>query len=102
MKAKPNTDQFKLKKDPAAFLEGGAADIADRTDNQPVAEIIPEIPPAKLAEKPKDNRQQKVFRLPRDLIKALKRESYERSMETGTRVTETDIVEQALRSFLKA
>lgn len=23
MKAKPNTDQFKIKKDPSAFLEGG-------------------------------------------------------------------------------
>jgi len=102
MKAKPNTEQFKLKKDPSAFLEGGAADIADQTGNQSGAGTISQKTPAQPAVKAKDNRQQKVFRLSRDLIKALKRESYERSMETGTRVTETDLVEQALRNFLKA
>ena len=32
MKAKPNTDQFITKKDPSSFLEGGAADAADRLE----------------------------------------------------------------------
>jgi len=102
MKAKPNTEQFKLKKDPSAFLDGGAADIADRAGSPQKAEMISETIHVKPVTNTKDNRQQKVFRLPPDLIKALKRESYERSMETGTRVTETDLVEQALRNFLKA
>ena len=102
MKAQPNTEQFKLKKDPSAFLDGGAADIADRAGNPQKAEMISETIHVKPVTNTKDNRQQKVFRLPPDLIKALKRESYERSMETGTRVTETDLVEQALRNFLKA
>lgn len=49
----------------------------------------------------KMHREQKVFRLPLDLINLLKRESYERSVQTGSRVTETELVEQALRKFLK-
>jgi len=92
VKAKPNTEQFKLKKDPADFLEGGAADVADRAEKlKPVA--------AQPAFETKVHREQKVFRLPLDLINTLKRESYERSMKTGSRVTETELVEQSLRMF---
>jgi hypothetical protein len=86
MKAKPNTEQFK--KDPSAFLQGGAVDSANRTE--PVIQSMVT----------KVHREQKVFRLPLDLINALKRESYERSVKTGLRVTETELVEQALRSML--
>ena len=93
MKAKPNTEQFKLKKDPADFLEGGAADAADRVEKlKPVA--------AQPAFEAKVHREQKVFRLPLDLINTLKREAYERSVKTGSRVTETELVEQSLRLFL--
>lgn len=100
MKAKPNTDQFKIKKDPSAFLEGGAADIADRIEKpkQSVVAIKEPVPEPDFV--PKVHREQKVFRLPLDLINALKRESYERSMKTGSRVTETELVEQSLREFL--
>jgi hypothetical protein len=34
VKTNPNTDQFNPKKDPSDFLEGGAADVADRTVKQ--------------------------------------------------------------------
>lgn len=84
MKPKPNTDQFR--KDPSAFLEGGAVDTANRTEPQSVVAKV--------------HREQKVFRLPLDLISALKRESYERSVRTGSRVTETELVEKALRAML--
>jgi hypothetical protein len=97
MKAKPNTDQFKPKKDPSAFLEGGAADRAEKL--QPPAVISP-APTAPQVIDAKVHREQKVFRLPLDLIDALKRESYERSVKTRARVTETELVEQALRAFL--
>ena len=93
MKAKPNTDQFKLKKDPSDFLEGGAADAADRIP----AVVAPTAQPVET----KVHREQKIFRLPLDLIAFLKRESYERSVQTGTRVTETELVEQALRAMYK-
>ncbi len=57
--------------------------------------------PKKLVGEQKIHREQKVFRLPLDLINHLKRESYERSINLGSRVTETELVEQALRSFFK-
>ena len=92
MKAKPNTDQFKLKKDPSDFLEGGAADAADKS-GKPQTVVVQPVIEAKV------HREQKVFRLPLDLINTLKREAYERSMKTGSRVTETELVEQSLRMF---
>lgn len=92
MKAKPNTDQFKLKKDPSSFLEGGAADVADKVEKAQTVAVQPVI-------EPKVHREQKVFRLPLELINTLKREAYERSMKTGSRVTETELVEQSLRMF---
>lgn len=100
MKAKPNTDQFKPKKDPSDFLEGGAADAADRLDSPQPAAVASQasIVPVAAA---KSHREQKIFRLPLDLIAFLRRESYERSVKTGSRVTETELVEQALRAFYK-
>jgi len=92
MKAKPNTDQFKPHKDPSNFLEGGAADAADKPVKQP-AKVVESVYEAKV------HREQKVFRLPLDLINTLKREAYERSVKTGSRVTETELVEQSLRMF---
>ena len=92
MKAKPNTDQFKPKKDPSDFLEGGAADAADKVEKAQTVAVQPLI-------ETKVHREQKVFRLPLDLINTLKREAYERSMKTGSRVTETELVEQSLRMF---
>lgn len=89
MKAKPDTDQFKPNKDPSDFLEGGAADAADRHGT----------PPRGMQVAAKVHREQKIFRLPLDLIAFLKREAYERSVKTGSRVTETELVEQALRNF---
>jgi hypothetical protein len=86
MKKKPSLDEF---------LGGGASDVADRTDPaQQVAVVQPEI-------NAKVHREQKVFRLPLDLINQLKKEAYERSVRTGARVTETELVELALRKFFK-
>jgi hypothetical protein len=92
VKAKPNTDQFKPHKDPSSFLEGGVSDAADRLDKQPTKVGQPVF-------EAKVYREQKVFRLPLDLINTLKREAYERSVKTGSRVTETELVEQSLRTF---
>jgi hypothetical protein len=88
MKAKPNIDEF---------LESGASDLANKSTKtkQAVTESQVTItqPPAKV------HREQKIFRLPVDLINELKREAYEQSVKTNTRVTETELVEQALRAF---
>lgn len=101
MKAKPNTDQFKPKKDPTEFLESGAADVADREEKQKPAAVPTPAPTAQSVAEAKVHREQKIFRLSLELIKVLKRESYERSEKTGSRVTETELVEQALRAFFK-
>ena len=101
MKSRPNTDQFALKKDPTDFLNGGAADVADAPATS--ARLLAPIPaPVVQAALPtaRVHREQKVFRLPVDLIAALKREAYERSVKAGGRVTETDLVEQALKAYL--
>ena len=90
MKKKPDTDQFKPHKNPSNFLEGGAA---DKIDNLPIAQV-----PAPASARV--HREQKVFRLPMDIILALKRVSYELSVKTGNRVTETELVEKAIRSYI--
>lgn len=94
MKAKPNTDQFKPAKDPAAFLEGGETDAASRPKP-----VVKKAVSQESAYPVKVQREQKIFRLPVDLINTLKRESYEQSVKRGERVTETELVEQALRAF---
>jgi hypothetical protein len=89
MKNKPNTDQFRLpSKDPFEFLDSGIADMVHQVRKE---EGFPQ----------KILKEQKVFRLPIKIIRALKTEAYERSMRSGLRVTETDLVELALNQLLK-
>jgi hypothetical protein len=99
MKAKPNTEQFKLNKDPSAFLEGGAADVINKADKNMKVDNKPKESTNQPAISTKVHKEQKIFRLSLDLINELKRESYERSLKSGTRVTETELVEQALRAY---
>ena len=102
MKAKPNMDQFRPERDPSTFLEGGAGDAADKTAKvQPAAVTLQRTTDQPVIEA-KVHREQKVFRLPLDLINDLKREAYERSVKSGSRVTETELVEQSLRAFFKS
>jgi plasmid segregation centromere-binding protein ParG len=91
---------MKAKPDINAFLEGGAGDAADKSP-QKRRSIKHRL--TNLHRRPieKVHREQKIFRLPLDLINDLKREAYERSIQTGSRVTETELVEQALRDFFK-
>jgi len=100
VKTKPDTDQFKPKKDPSAFLEGGTADLANQAEKPQQVTAESQVPTDQPVTNARVHREQKIFRLPLDLINALKRESYERSVKTGTRVTETELVEQAIRTFL--
>jgi hypothetical protein len=87
---------MKAKPDINAFLDGGAG---DRSESSPKKrkEVINNFT---TVFKGKIHREQKVFRLPLDLINDLKRESFERSIKTGVRVTEAELVEQALREYL--
>lgn len=94
MKEKPNIDEFNPAKNVDDFLEGGAADLAVKIEEADLAIKTEQPQPTA-----KVYREQKMFRLPISLINELKRESYEQSMKTGIRVTETELVEQALKAF---
>jgi hypothetical protein len=88
MKARP---ALETKKDPAPFLAAAepAPSVAGLTAPQLVALVA-------------RHREQKIFRLPVDLAAALKKAAYERSVASGVRVTETELVEAALRAFLRS
>jgi hypothetical protein len=96
MKIKPDTEQFKPIKDPDTFLNGGIKDTVKTIDSVESSPSKSNVFPTKT----RIHREQKIFRLPLTLIEELKREAYEQSVKTGGRVTETEIVEQALKSFL--
>jgi hypothetical protein len=87
MKSKPNID---------AFLEGGAA-----TDQQPKAATNPDprSEPAVLVV-PTAFRKQMVMQLPVALINDLKRRALEQSVSSGKRVTQQQLVEEALKRYL--
>ena len=102
MKGKPNTAQFKPPKDPTAFLEGGEADKAEKPQAPAVTPAPPVAPPAaEDAPRRGRGRVQKIFNFPEDLADRLRDEALLRSREKGGRVTEKDIVVEALEAFLK-
>lgn len=80
MKSKPNID---------AFLEGGAA-----TDRQPKSATNPR------AATPTEFRKQMVMQLPVALINDLKRRALEQSVSSGKRITQQQLVEEALKKYL--
>ena len=106
MKGKPNTAQFKPPKDPTAFLEGGEADKAEKPLVAPAAVPVT-APPAATPPAAEETqrygraRVQKIFNFPEELADRLRREALKRSEEKGGRVTEKDIVIEALEAFLK-
>ncbi|MFT9099949.1 MAG: hypothetical protein ABF416_05435 [Zymomonas mobilis subsp. pomaceae] len=86
MKRKPDVSNFHLSKDPDDFLNGAGADKAEK--RLPKAEIK------------KVETQQKIFRLPIDIINALKLHVAHQQVETGQKISETKIVEKLLRDYL--
>ncbi len=102
MKGKPNTAQFRPPKDPTAFLEGGEADKAEKRSAQ-AAPSQPVVPPVvEEAQRYGRARVQKIFNFPEELADRLRREAIRRSDEKGGRVTEKDIVLEALEAFLQS
>lgn len=104
MKGKPNTAQFKPPKDPTAFLEGGEADKAEKPLVAPAAVMPPPAatpPAAEETQRYGRARVQKIFNFPEELADRLREEALTRSKQKGTRVTEKDLVVEALEAFLK-
>jgi hypothetical protein len=86
MKSKPNID---------AFLEGGAA-----TERQQKPATDPRPEPTALMAPPTEFRKQMVMQLPVALINDLKRRALEQSVNSGKRVTQQQLVEEALKKYL--
>ncbi|HDL7697700.1 TPA: hypothetical protein PXQ72_004463 [Yersinia enterocolitica] len=87
MKKKPDLADFK---DPTSFLEGGAADLAEKGRT-----------PQRQDKVDKPVSQQKIFRLSVEVVNELKLHVARQQAETGVRTTETEIVEKLLRDYLK-
>lgn len=92
MKSKPNLDQF---------LAGGQAAAAEVPAAAPAA-----AQPAPAASQLPDSkaptfRITKTIRMDKSLDLALKRAALERGADSGSRVTESDLIEEALKFYLK-
>lgn len=104
MKGKPNTAQFKLRKDPTDFIEGGEAGNIEKMLTGPSA-LTP--PSAAILHAPEEARRhgrgrvQKIFNFPEELADRLRDEAAIRSRAAGARITEKDIVVEALEAYLK-
>jgi hypothetical protein len=105
MKGKPDTTLFKLPKDPTAFLEGGEADKAEKPRIS-LESVIPvtatELPVAEESTRRGRGRVPKIFNFSEDLADRLREEALVRTRAKGGRVTEKDIVVEALEALLKS
>lgn len=81
MKAKPNLENF---------LAGGAAAAAEKA-----------APPASAAAATSESRRTKTIRLSPALDMFLKEEAFRRTMASGKRVNESDLIEEALDGHFK-
>lgn len=97
MKTKPNID---------AFLDGGATG-EKLPKATPGPEVARDAAPARARSQaaaptptPSEFRKQMVMQLPVALINDLKRRALELSVSSGNRVTQQQLVEEALRKYL--
>lgn len=90
MKGKPNLAGFDASQNPdaAAFIGGGSATIADAHSVTVPATFMPA-----------NDRVNKTIRISKALENKLKREALKRSEKTGSRISESDLIEQALLAF---
>lgn len=90
---------IKGKPDVSAFLDGAAVE----KPSKPPAESAMPTPKGTVQKdtgKPKVAKHQKLLELPAPIYTALKDRAYQEFKATGTRVTETQIILDALRSYL--
>jgi hypothetical protein len=89
MKRKPDISGFTQPKDLTSFLEGGTADSAEK-------------PAPVEAPRRGRGRVQKIFNFPEDLANHLRDAAAARSRNTGTRVTEKEIVVAVLEAYFRS
>ena len=103
MKKKPDISGFGPLKDPTLFLESGLADRIEKPYVTPPVALAPSVqePPGRSNLGRSRSRVQKIFNFPEELANQLRDEAVLRSKEMGSRVTEKDIVIEALEAYLK-
>lgn len=84
---------MKKKPDVSSFLDG-----ATETSKNPSAEVI--LEKKKRGPVPGAPKRQKLVELPEETFEALKDRAYEDYKKTGRRVTETEIIINALNEYL--
>lgn len=89
MKKKPDLSSFGAPKNPNEFLAGGAAAAAEKHEQVPQ----PPVAPAPSSDGTKIT---KTIRMARSMDLRLKEEAHRRSMASGKRVTESDLIDLAL------
>lgn len=94
IKGKPDTSMFSQMKDPTKFLEGASSEHFETTSSKPLSNNVSDA-------KKTEPVFQKQFRLRLDTINVLKVGAAQESVDSGKRVTETEIVERLIRKYYK-
>lgn len=97
MRKKPDITEFTTPKDPTAFLEGGIADAAEGAKKSD--RLLSKTAQAEEVKRHGRGRVQKIFHFPEELAERLREEAFTQSRKMGTRVTEKDIVIEALNAY---
>lgn len=100
MKPKPDTSQFRIPKDPTAFLEGGSADQAAQASEsiKPSSTSTSDVEQARRRSR---GNVAKVFHFPEEMADRLRDEATIRTRLSGARVSEKDIVLRALELYFQ-
>lgn len=88
MKKKPDLTEFVASKDPKDFMEGGAVAATEKPAQLAAASSV------------ESKRITKTIRLRQDVELRLKDEAYLCTKAKGKRVTESDLIEEALIKYL--
>ena len=94
IKGKPDTSMFSQMKDPTKFLEGASLENFENSNLKVSNNSVSDI-------KKLDPVFQKMFRLRLDTINSLKVGAAQESVDSGRRITETEIVERLVRKYYK-
>ena len=102
MKAKPNTAPFKPPRDPSAFLDGADGEKAaiPPASPAPIGLAGSEILTSESGPRRGRGRVQKIFNFPEDLADRLFDYARQQSQLKGKRVSEKDVVVEALEKYL--
>lgn len=101
MKGKPNTAPFMPPRDPSAFLDGADGDkLANPPARTSLGAVGNELPSTDGGPRRGRGRVQKIFNFPEDLADRLFEYARQQTQLKGRRVSEKDVVVEALEKYL--